>query len=49
VSGDSRLFYGEIIEAAIYQRALDQSEIRAAMFSDQRTNALITGYYKLGY
>ncbi len=49
VNGDSRLFYGEIIEAAIYQRAFDQSEIRAAMFSDQRTNSLITGYYKLGY
>lgn len=49
INGNARQFYGEIIEVAIYQRALDQSEIRAAMLADQRANALLTGYFKLGY
>jgi RHS repeat-associated protein len=49
VGGNSKLFYGDIIEAAIYSSALSQSQILTYMFQDQRNVRNLQGYYKLGY
>ena len=49
VSGNSRLFLGDIVEVAIYQAALNTSQIQDRMFKDQRASANLKGYYKLAY
>lgn len=49
VSGNSRLFQGDIVEVAVYQAALSQNLIQDRMFKDQRSFANIKGYYKLAY
>ena len=49
ISGNSRLFRGDIVEVAIYQAALSQNLIQDRMFKDQRTFANLKGYYKLAY
>lgn len=49
VSGNSRLFLGDIVEVAIYQSPLSQNVIQDRMFKDQRLFANIKGYYKLAY
>lgn len=47
ITGNSRLFMGDIIEVAVYQAALTTSQIQDRMFRDQRTFANLRGYYKL--
>ena len=50
ISGNSRLFFGDIVETAIYHAALSQSVIGRYMYADQRTQTnLVFGYYKLAY
>jgi RHS repeat-associated protein len=49
VSGNSRLFLGDVVEVAIYQAFLSTSQIQDRMFKDQRTFANLKGYYKLAY
>ena len=49
ISGNSRLFQGDIVEVAIYQAALNTSQIQDRMFKDQRTLPNLKGYYKLAY
>jgi len=49
ISGNSRLFMGDIVEVAIYQSALGQNLIQDRMFKDQRTFPNLKGYYKLAY
>ena len=47
ISGTSKRFYGDIIEAAFYQTRLFAPDIRGRMFKDQRTNDNIKAYFKL--
>lgn len=49
ISGNSRLFLGDIVEVAIYQTPLSQNVIQDRMFKDQRASANLKGYYKLAY
>jgi hypothetical protein len=49
ISGNSRLFQGDIVEATIYQSPLSTSQIQDRMFKDQRTFPNLKGYYKLAY
>jgi len=49
ISGNSRLYLGDIVEVAIYQSALGQNLIQDRMFKDQRTFPNLKGYYKLAY
>jgi YD repeat-containing protein len=48
INGNSRLFYGDIIEVASYNSALSASLIQDRMFKDQRAFPNLKGYYKLG-
>lgn len=47
--GDARYLYGEVQEVAIYQTELQASQIFERLFRDQRAEANLHGYYKLGY
>ena len=49
VAGNSRPFFGDIVEVAIYQANLTQSQIQDRMLKDQRTFANLKGYYKFAY
>lgn len=49
ISGNLRLFLGDIVEVAIYQFAMPQNLIQDRMFKDQRTFPNLKGYYKLAY
>ena len=49
ISGNSRCFLGDIVEVAIYQGSLNQSQIIDRMLKDQRTFANLKGYFKLGF
>jgi RHS repeat-associated protein len=49
ISGNSKQFYGDIIEVAIYSSALSQSIIQQRMFQDQHAFSNLKGYYKLAY
>lgn len=46
--GNGNYLWGEVQEVGIYHSVLQGSDIRLAMFSDQRTNDNIRGYFKLG-
>lgn len=48
VNGNSKQFYGDIVEVAIYPTALSLGSIQSGMFKDQRNFPNIKGYYKLG-
>lgn len=48
-SGNGWRLYGEVQEVAIYQAALQASQVFERMFTDQRNEADLVGYYKLGY
>jgi RHS repeat-associated protein len=48
-TGSSRLFYGDIIEFALYTLPLSLDEIRFAMFRDQSGPQELAAYYKLDY
>ena len=48
INGNSKQFYGDIVEVAIYPTALSLSSIQNGMFKDQRNFPNIRGYYKLG-
>jgi len=47
-SGTTKLFYGDIIEFALYNWPLQITDIRGLMFRDKTGDYGLTGYYKLG-
>lgn len=47
--GTANLYYGDLIELAIYRRRLDPNIISTRRFADQSTNGGLAAYYKLGY
>ncbi len=47
--GNSRLFYGDIIEFALYNWALESTDIRVSMFRDRTGDNGLVAYYKLGH
>ena len=51
INGSSRQFYGEIIEAAIYNTVLQLGDVQTLRFADARSlfPSNLKGYYKLGY
>ena len=49
INGNSKQFFGDLIEVAVYSSALNQGQIQSRMFVDQRDFANLKGYFKLGY